>query len=367
MRGDMTDIDKAVGASPKFNPRSITKPMQLAAAWALSIAAVDITFFGAAALLRSQQWVSPFLVISAVLITIVAMFGFYRLITAHRHVLQDDSHYSKDLTNKNKELSRRLETLDNQIAQEVNLTQTRLDYMEIYFQNISQKLNITPHERKRLSRALRESVQAGEDRVSEEMTQIFVRDTQKVFAGGAGGSSEQLNMLIDGVVTSRYERALRAYDEVARDVRSIDLVVDLHRVASVFVPNRGVVKTPEPPILISATPGVIETVLKELLINAAAYSVPRSAIEIEVAPTDGAVELTIANELPSGVAVSDDWLKPGVRGRDSSALYPNGSGMGLPLVQRLLELVKATLQYRQEGTRFVMIVQFRHGYAPNSP
>ena len=41
----MTDIEKPLGEAPKFNPSTITKPMQLAAAWALSVAAVDITFF----------------------------------------------------------------------------------------------------------------------------------------------------------------------------------------------------------------------------------------------------------------------------------------------------------------------------------
>lgn len=357
----MTDIEKPLGEAPKFNPSTITKPMQLAAAWALSVAAVDITFFSAAFLLSTPSWVRPFLVISAVLITIIAMFGFYRLVTAHRHQLQDDPHYSKVLAIKNKELSKRMETLDIQIAQGASLAQTRLDNMETYFQAITQKMDITPQERKRLSRALRESVQAGEDRVSEEVTQIFVRDTQKAFGAAAGGSSEQLHSLIDGVVTSRYERALRAYDEVAQDVRSIDLVVDLHRVASVFVPKRGVIDAPEPPLLISATPGVIETVLKEILLNAAAYSVPDSAIDIVVRPVGGAVELRISNELHPDVAASEDWLKPTVRGRDSSRLYPNGSGMGLPLVQRLLQLVEATLELRQKGTRLELIIRFHPG------
>lgn len=358
----MPDANNAIGAAPKFKPESITKPMQLLAAGGLILVSVDLIFLGAAATMDTPSWVRPTLVIAAIGITVVGMLGLYRLMTKHRPSLQDDGHYAKGLDGKVKELTKQMKSLGAQLDNDRSLAEQRLDNMDVYFRHVTDQLNIRPHERARLGRALRESVQAGEDRVADEMAHIFVRNAQTALEAGSGESSEQLRMLIDGIITSRYERTLAAYgDLVKQDVRSIDLVVDLRRVVVVYAPQRGVVNAPNPPLLIQATPGIVESVLKELMINAAAYSTSDSPIDVAVTSVDEVVELVIANELQPADQVSEEWLKPEVRGKRSAELNPNGAGMGLALVQRLLALVGATMQLRQVGRRVELAVRFRRG------
>jgi signal transduction histidine kinase len=354
----MTDVGKQPHGAPKINAEKVTKPYQLAAAVLVGVFSVDSLFLFAAANLTVPAWMPPLLVISAVAVTAISLVGLYRATTKHRDQMQDDLHFSKGLTTKNKEMQARLSDLKSEVEKERKLTLQRQNLMMSYLEHVTQQLPIGPEERGRLERALRDSIQAGEDRASQELSKLFIDRAADTLLS----DDPNLAKLIESVVHARYANTAAAYDElVKKDVRPIDLVADLHRVATVMTAQRGVVTSPLPPVLVLATPGIVEVVLRETLLNATVYSPPQSRIEISVLPHEEWVEVKIVNGLMPGVVVSEDWLEPGRRGKDSSHQYANGAGMGLPLVSRLIRLIEGGLQLRQESEKLVLSIKFRRG------
>ncbi|MDO8771032.1 MAG: hypothetical protein Q7K57_20450 [Burkholderiaceae bacterium] len=344
--------------TPKIKPESITKPYQLAAAVLVGIAAIDVSFFVAAGLLTSPQWIPPLLVISAVVLTASVLIGVYLVVTKHRHAMQDDTHFSKDLDSKNKAMKRQVTQLSAEIEKERLLASQREELTIAYLNSVTQRLPIGVDERYRLERAVRDSIQAGEDRASQELSQIFIDRAANALPLG----DPNLTKLIESVVQARNASTAAAYGVlVQKDVRAIDLVADLHRVVSVMTSQRGCVRSPVPPVLVRATPGIVEVVLRELLLNATVYSPPDSLIEVDVTGNADHVEVTIVNDLMPGTSVSQEWMLPTVRGEGSSGQYANGVGMGLPLVNRIIALIDGELRLQQVEMRLELTIKFQHG------
>jgi signal transduction histidine kinase len=345
-------------ASPKFRAEIITKPFQLAAAVLLVIASVNASFFFAASQLTTPPWLPAFLVISAVLLTGAALFGVYRVATKHREAMQDDTHYSKGLGSKNREMQKQIAELSDEMEKERLLTVQRQSLMINYLDQVTQQLPIGPAERTRLGRAVRDSIQAGEDRASQELSKILI---QRV-ADELPPDDPNLGKLISTLMHARYESIASAYDDLVRkDVRSIDLVANLQRVAQVIVAHRAVVRSPAAPVPILATPGIVEVVLRELLLNAAVYSPSNSQIEVDVGANLDSTQIRIANILMPSTIVSQDWMLPTVRGEGSNSQYANGAGMGLPLVKKLMELVGGEVSLQQAGERLFLTLTFKRG------
>lgn len=354
----MTGERKQAPGAPKITPEKVTKPYQLAAAVLVGVFSIDALFFFAAGRLTVPAWIPPFLVVSAVVLTMLSLVALYRVTTKHRDQMQDDVHFSKGLAAKNKEMQGRVKDLKSEAEKERQLTLQRHDLMMSYMNHITQQLPIGLEERVRLERALRDSMRAGEDRASQELSKLFIDRAVDAMPP----DDPNLSKLIESVVQARYANTAAAYDELVKnDVRPMDLVAELRRVTKVMTSQRGVVNSPSQPLLIRATPGIIEVVLRETLLNATVYSPPQSRIEIDVLLQNELVVVRIINELMPGAVVSDDWLKTGYRGEGSALQYANGAGMGLPLVHRLTGLVDGRLQLRQDGEQLVLTIEFRRG------
>ena len=79
----------------EIKPHKISKPFQLLAAWLVALVLIDGFFLWAASKIESPSWISPFLVISSVIITIVFIRIIFLLQTKYRSQLQDDEYYNK--------------------------------------------------------------------------------------------------------------------------------------------------------------------------------------------------------------------------------------------------------------------------------
>lgn len=345
-------------AKPKFRAEIITKPFQLAAAVLLVIASMNASFFFAASQLTTPPWLPAFLVVSAVLLTGATLVGVYRVATKHREAMQDDSHYSKGLGLKNRNMQKQLAELSDEMEKERLLTVQRQSLMISYLDQVTQQLPIGPAERTRLGRAVRDSIQVGEDRASQELSKIFIKRAAEELPP----DDPNLGKLINTLIHARYESIASAYDDLVRkDVRSIDLIANLQRVANVIVAHRAVVRSPAAPVPILATPGIVEVVLRELFLNATVYSPSASQIEVDVVANLDSVQISIVNKLMPSTSVSPDWMLPTVRGEGSSAQYASGAGMGLPLVKKLMQLVGGEVLLQRAGERLVLTLTFKRG------
>ena len=287
----------------------------------------------------------------------------YLLLTKHRENLQDDVHYSKGLAGKNKSLTKKVDELENRVEQHVELASQRLDLTQVYFEHVVSKLDIPEAQVKRLGRALRESVRAGEDLVTQEMSGVFLRDTREVLGAKRNDSEsmDQLGELFTRISASRYERAYQSYEQLVKeDITTVDLAPQLQRVAHQILGNRFRLNCPSPPIVVSATLGILDLVFTETLMNAREYSPSSSLVEVTVVAEATAIEVRIQNQLLPGVMVSDQWFAPGYRGQSSPQRYATGVGQGLPLVHRLLSLISAEVSIAEEGSLCNLKIRFRN-------
>lgn len=342
------DLSKNTKATAHgIKPEKITKPQQLAAAILIGAIVLDGIFLTAAGMIDQPPWIRGFLVVSAVLLAAGSIYSIYSLMTKYRELLQDDTHYAKGLAGKNKGLEQKVDELATKIDQQTTLAGQRLEITQQYFESVAARLDLPSDQAKRLGRALRESVRAGEDLVTQEMSGMFLRDTTDVFnlAEEEHKTGGQFNKLFDRFAASRYEKVFQAYDHLVReDVTTVDLAPQLERVASLLLGERFVLTSPPAPVLISATLGILEVVLTEVLMNARDYSPNDSTITIEVSREHNAVNVLIANQLRPNSVVSERWFEPGYRGERSSQMYATGAGQGLPLVRRLLSLIAGEIK-----------------------
>lgn len=96
----------------RIDPRMVTKPLQLLAAWLVALIVLDTAFLTAAATIRTPDWASAVLVIASVGNVPIFLFGMFLLQTKYRPEMQEDSYYSVYLRDQNRlnDLGSELET-----------------------------------------------------------------------------------------------------------------------------------------------------------------------------------------------------------------------------------------------------------------
>jgi hypothetical protein len=89
-------------AEPQIQPHRITKPIQLLAVWMAGLIILVGSFLAAAQFLKSPEWLSPFLAVSAVALVPVFLGLLFLLQTKFRPQLQEDAYYSEWLASQKK-------------------------------------------------------------------------------------------------------------------------------------------------------------------------------------------------------------------------------------------------------------------------
>lgn len=82
---------------PPFQPSTVTKPIQLLAAWLIGLVAVDSAFLASSALISKPEWAAGALVIAAILNVPLFIVALFLLQTKFRPEMQEDTYYSKYL------------------------------------------------------------------------------------------------------------------------------------------------------------------------------------------------------------------------------------------------------------------------------
>ncbi len=145
------------------------------------------------------------------------------------------------------------------------------------------------------------------------------------------------------------------------DVTAVDMSTQLARVASVLLPQRYRLSSPNPPVLVSATLGILEVVFVELLKNASSYSPADSTVILSVAKESTTVSLCVENQLLPEAVISESWFSPGYRGVEARTAYADGIGQGLPLVRRLLSLIGGEISLDGDLMVCRLTLRFRKG------
>lgn len=86
-----------------FEPSSVTKPIQLLAAWLIGLIAVNGSFLAAAAAIREPSWAPGFLIICAAADVPIFLGALFLLQTKFRPEMQEDTFYSKYLERRSSE------------------------------------------------------------------------------------------------------------------------------------------------------------------------------------------------------------------------------------------------------------------------
>lgn len=79
----------------KIEAHKITKPIQLMAVWFVALLLVDSVFLTAAAKISGPAWISPTLVVSAIVFVPLFLAGVFLMQTVFRKELQEDQYYSE--------------------------------------------------------------------------------------------------------------------------------------------------------------------------------------------------------------------------------------------------------------------------------
>lgn len=81
--------------SHKIEPHKITKPISLMAVWFVALILLDASFLTAAAKIKHPAWLSPLLVISAIVLVPIFLVGVFLLQTVFRKELQEDQYFAE--------------------------------------------------------------------------------------------------------------------------------------------------------------------------------------------------------------------------------------------------------------------------------
>ena len=79
----------------KIQAHKITKPIQLMAVWFIALSLVDSVFLTAAAKISEPAWISPTLVVSAIVFVPLFLGGVFLMQTVFRKELQEDQYYAE--------------------------------------------------------------------------------------------------------------------------------------------------------------------------------------------------------------------------------------------------------------------------------
>ena len=87
-------------ANKNIQPHTITKPIQLLAAWLFGLIAITGSFLSAAAVIKGPVWLTAILVGAAILFVPLFLFAMFVLQTKFRPEMQEDNYYSEYLREK---------------------------------------------------------------------------------------------------------------------------------------------------------------------------------------------------------------------------------------------------------------------------
>lgn len=79
----------------KIEPYKITKPIQLMAVWFVGLILLETTLLTAAAKIIEPSWITPFLVIAAIIFVPIFIVAVFLMQTVFRPQLQEDAYYHK--------------------------------------------------------------------------------------------------------------------------------------------------------------------------------------------------------------------------------------------------------------------------------
>jgi len=80
----------------RITPHKVTRPMQLLAAWLVSLIVLEGALLTAAGSLGTPLWAPGALIVTAIVIIPVFVGALFLLLTKYRKELQDDRYYSED-------------------------------------------------------------------------------------------------------------------------------------------------------------------------------------------------------------------------------------------------------------------------------
>jgi PAS domain S-box-containing protein len=110
------------------------------------------------------------------------------------------------------------------------------------------------------------------------------------------------------------------------------------------------VTLPHHPVFVEGDPTRLEQIFANLVNNAVKYTPARGRLSVTVEPRDGQVLVRVEDD---GVGISPELLPrvfdPFVQGEQTLARSNGGLGLGLTLVQRLVELHGGSIEARSEG------------------
>lgn len=86
-----------------FEPTTVTKPIQLLAAWLIGLILVNGSFLSAAAIISRPEWAAGFLVVCAAFTVPIFLGALFLLQTKFRPEMQEDTYYAKYLERRSAE------------------------------------------------------------------------------------------------------------------------------------------------------------------------------------------------------------------------------------------------------------------------
>jgi signal transduction histidine kinase len=116
------------------------------------------------------------------------------------------------------------------------------------------------------------------------------------------------------------------------------------------------VQTTEEPIWIMADADKMSTVLINLLVNACKYSTIDSAIHVQIDIQNGACVLQVRNRIQQPIVRIYDLKEEFTKSDDMNA----GTGMGLWICERVLQLHHSTLVLSQTTGEFIAVFSLKH-------
>jgi len=127
-------------SSKQIDPKQVTKPIQLLAAWLVGLIIVDSAFLTAASTITTPSWVPSLLVIAAVANVPIFLIALFVLQTRFRPEMQEDTFYSQYLLSKlgesNKENSISLsEKFKDEIIQSSNQSLDTIKEIQSYIKS----------------------------------------------------------------------------------------------------------------------------------------------------------------------------------------------------------------------------------------
>jgi signal transduction histidine kinase/DNA-binding response OmpR family regulator len=227
-------------------------------------------------------------------------------------------------------------------------------------------------ERKRLEESLREA-----DRRKDEFLAMLGHELRNPLSplrmmidvlGQRGPDTAATELSRACVIMDRQVRHLvRLVDDLLDVTRIARGVIGLHRnptdVASVIEralemaapliesrSHHATVSLPIKPLHVDGDPDRLAQVVLNLVVNAARYTEPGGRIAISA---DREGDHAVIRVKDSGIGIAPDELRlvfdPFVQGERSASHAPGGLGVGLTLVQRLVELHGGTIEARSDG------------------